>query len=471
MALWTPADLSVLPAAWIDPSDAATVTSSGGKISQVNDKSGNGRHAAQGTGSLQPSTGGSINGVAAMSYTAGNRLDILWAFTGSILNGFAVAAMSSSSAQYARLLSAANPNSGLVDYNNAATGALIDRDSNNANIGIERNNSGLVGATAVTYNTPFMALGSFTGSIMQVWKDGTGASTAASSGAFNLDRITIGDHAAFYQPFGWAGPIGEVIILTYNPTTTERQLIEGYLAWKWGTQASLPGGHPYAGAAPTTGGTAYSTTITASSIPIVGSSVSPLRAYTDTITASAVPIGGSSVSPVRNTPITLSASAVPITGAALAEVWARSVTITPSAVPIGGASITPVFSSVGGLTITPSSVPLTGLALSPLFNRTVAIASAAVPVVGQSIVLVYGRTLTITPSAVPIAGLDLTPTLRSPAVTIAITPATMAIEGRSVNLVFATKEKVSTERGGSFGPYRSSKFDYGHRRRPTYVYK
>ena len=32
---------------------------------------------------------------------------------------------------------------------------------------------------------------------------------------------------------------------------SNRQLIEGYLAWKWGLQASLPVGHPYKSAAPT----------------------------------------------------------------------------------------------------------------------------------------------------------------------------------------------------------------------------
>jgi hypothetical protein len=33
-------------------------------------------------------------------------------------------------------------------------------------------------------------------------------------------------------------------------TTTQRQLIEGYLAWKWGLQAQLPPSHPYASGAP-----------------------------------------------------------------------------------------------------------------------------------------------------------------------------------------------------------------------------
>ena len=42
-----------------------------------------------------------------------------------------------------------------------------------------------------------------------------------------------------------AGTISEVIIYNQVLTTAERQVVEGYLAWKWGTQASLPATHPY----------------------------------------------------------------------------------------------------------------------------------------------------------------------------------------------------------------------------------
>jgi hypothetical protein len=40
------------------------------------------------------------------------------------------------------------------------------------------------------------------------------------------------------------GAFGECI-LCEDVTTTTRQKIEGYLAWKWGLAANLPGGHPY----------------------------------------------------------------------------------------------------------------------------------------------------------------------------------------------------------------------------------
>ena len=41
------------------------------------------------------------------------------------------------------------------------------------------------------------------------------------------------------------GNISEVIVYPGGVTSSQRQQTEGYLAWKWGLQSSLPGGHPY----------------------------------------------------------------------------------------------------------------------------------------------------------------------------------------------------------------------------------
>lgn len=50
---------------------------------------------------------------------------------------------------------------------------------------------------------------------------------------------------------GGGTKIGEFVFCNAALSTGDRQRLEGYLAWNWGKQASLPGGHPYAGAAPT----------------------------------------------------------------------------------------------------------------------------------------------------------------------------------------------------------------------------
>lgn len=46
------------------------------------------------------------------------------------------------------------------------------------------------------------------------------------------------------------GSISEILVYNINHTQTQRQLAEGYLAWKWGIQSSLPTGHPYKSAPP-----------------------------------------------------------------------------------------------------------------------------------------------------------------------------------------------------------------------------
>ena len=44
--------------------------------------------------------------------------------------------------------------------------------------------------------------------------------------------------------------IYEIVTLPYVPTPLQRQQIEGYLAWKWGLQGSLPSTHPFKNASP-----------------------------------------------------------------------------------------------------------------------------------------------------------------------------------------------------------------------------
>jgi hypothetical protein len=55
------------------------------------------------------------------------------------------------------------------------------------------------------------------------------------------------------QSFGqgyYTGKMREIIFYTGQLTTTQRQQVESYLAWKWGLQASLPSDHTYKFAPP-----------------------------------------------------------------------------------------------------------------------------------------------------------------------------------------------------------------------------
>ncbi len=56
---WSPTSLGNSLALWLDASDASSITSSGGLVSQWNDKSGNNRHATQSTAGSRPSVSAS----------------------------------------------------------------------------------------------------------------------------------------------------------------------------------------------------------------------------------------------------------------------------------------------------------------------------------------------------------------------------------------------------------------------------
>jgi len=68
-------------------------------------------------------------------------------------------------------------------------------------------------------------------------KSGTMASTTG---------FIIGDAPSGYRGQCWNGYMAEIIMFPTVLGNTQRQQIEGYLAWKWGLVSSLPASHPYA---------------------------------------------------------------------------------------------------------------------------------------------------------------------------------------------------------------------------------
>ena len=54
----------------------------------------------------------------------------------------------------------------------------------------------------------------------------------------------------------YASYLAEVVVFNTGLSLSDRQMIEGYLAWKWGLQGNLPNTHPYYSATPSAGTTA-----------------------------------------------------------------------------------------------------------------------------------------------------------------------------------------------------------------------
>ena len=83
-------------------------------------------------------------------------------------------------------------------------------------------------------------------SVLAPFIDGTAYNTkTGTTGAFSDLKIGSGTGA------GFIGDMLEIMIFSSALSTDDRQLIEGYLAWKWGLQANLPVSHPFSSATPT----------------------------------------------------------------------------------------------------------------------------------------------------------------------------------------------------------------------------
>jgi methionine-rich copper-binding protein CopC len=276
-APWTPADLPQPPALWLDASDATTLwadtnatvaATNNGAIARWNDKSGNGRNFTQGTAGNRPTfVASSINGLGAATFngsagfmSAGDTLDMR---TNSLTVMSAV--------RYAT-----SNNSGAIIGKTRAAGGdgrwSLFRSLSGGALGVgSQNNSvlftgGSIGAFAQVADSStsvkidgFVADRSTSGSL-KIWSNGVSTATASFTGNstdFNsTDQLLLG---AYQNSSGTTPPtagsylngvISEVVVVQTAMSDTDRQKLEGYLAWKWGMQANLPVGHPYKSAAP-----------------------------------------------------------------------------------------------------------------------------------------------------------------------------------------------------------------------------
>ena len=88
------------------------------------------------------------------------------------------------------------------------------------------------------------------GNVTSVSYQGYGTLTPGTADA-NFDKVFIGTRGDLNTYF--QGVFYEIIMYNTPISTSDRQRVEGYLAWKWGLQTSLPGAHPYYSAAPSPG--------------------------------------------------------------------------------------------------------------------------------------------------------------------------------------------------------------------------
>lgn len=263
--VWNPSMIQT--ALWLDAADSSTVTTVSGAVSQWNDKSGNARHATQGTASRRPLYSTAfLNSKAVISFDGSDDIlgltdRTLGQDVGALSYSLVVIPNQPATTDYRAVLDLNNnPGSDRASiYFRSSTveagGRRLDADL------YQFHQSGSVTANACitsvifNYSSATLAAG-FNGSSLS-FRPG-GFQTSGSTSNTNSTFISIGGtHNSTVDAFTASTNgacdcrIAEIVVLQSAPADSVRQRVEGYLAHKWGLTANLPAGHPYKTVGPT----------------------------------------------------------------------------------------------------------------------------------------------------------------------------------------------------------------------------
>lgn len=239
---WTPADITT--DLWLDAADAATITESGGLVSQWSDKSGNARHATQANSAIQPTVQAEAqNGLDVIRYVIDDKLDFAAGFAQVAgQNIFLCGDTTSLGTSWRQFM----------DRSSSTTDNLaiyIGTTSANQRPSVYWNN----GAKA-TWGTAVQRRALFRWSFNLELPSSASALTQIDAGTpvtqdFTASQLTewrsIGNSVQEL-----AMDIYELVMLPPGASPENVDRMHGYLAWKWGLEANLPIGHPYKDAPP-----------------------------------------------------------------------------------------------------------------------------------------------------------------------------------------------------------------------------
>lgn len=224
-------------ALWLDAADSTTLTGSS-PVTAWRDKSGNGNNTTSYTGSPTVNRN-AINGRQAISFDGTGGFYGNLSYSSNTLSVFFIGTFTA--ATFGRAISLGTNSQ--FDYDNTQSINALSGTNNGLEVASYRN-AYLMTYTPSSSTTPFLYNFVIDGANYNGFVNGSANATTATSGNFGYSRYAIGTQVGL-QTVSWNGFIGEVIIFHAALTTTQRQQIEGYLAWKWGLVSSLPSTHPY----------------------------------------------------------------------------------------------------------------------------------------------------------------------------------------------------------------------------------
>lgn len=252
--LWTPA--SIITRAWYDFSDTGSVTVVSNAVSAIADKSGNGFTLSQGTAANRPAYTATINGLNVATFDGANdaigAATAILGVTHSLFIVFKSTIEAATGCLFGQYASGATGRFAIMT-NQISSGTTTSGRLNpyNASASNGAGYSGFLQDFAIANETTLFASISTTGSEnYKAYKNGvvqdSGTVTALYTGAnSNFGDLVAGSSASPYD-----GAICEVIAVASVVDAATRELLEGYLAHKWGFASNLDGGHPYKSEAP-----------------------------------------------------------------------------------------------------------------------------------------------------------------------------------------------------------------------------
>jgi hypothetical protein len=242
---WSPAKVPGL-ALWLDASDSTTVTLAGTEVTEVADKSGNGRHARKVSGVLAPALAGKLNGRSLLRFptggvlrTANAKLPGLPGMPGVALIGVTQAHVADG---YRKCVSLRNASVTAGQHLTAQTGYSIQWFGN----GNRYWTKPVPGATIeMAIYRPNGTHGT-----TEWWRDGIKLAVTSTSKADGRVTLPADAYVQFGSDDSPSSEQGEWILILGTLSESDRQKVEGYLAHRWGLAAQLPAGHPYRTAPP-----------------------------------------------------------------------------------------------------------------------------------------------------------------------------------------------------------------------------
>ena len=121
---------------------------------------------------------------------------------------------------------------------------MIQRSASNDKFRLFQTGATINSNSAISDDTPVIVGAIRTSGTSRLFIDGS-VQTETTSTAANLTNSTVKLGSESGQFGAWSGVIYEVIVGRGTLTDTDREKIEGYLAFKYGRQSSLPSNHKY----------------------------------------------------------------------------------------------------------------------------------------------------------------------------------------------------------------------------------